>query len=44
MFINNGVIVFKKNLPLIFLATIFLSFDNQTKAMQESTAEVEPCG
>jgi len=37
MFTNNGtVIMFKKNLPLIFIATIFVSFDNQTKAMQES--------
>jgi len=28
--------MFKKNFPLIFITTIFLSFDKQTKAMQES--------
>jgi len=28
--------MFKKNLTLIFLAIVFLSFDNQTKTMQES--------
>jgi len=39
LFPNNGVIMFKKNLPLIFLITVFLSFDNQTKAMQESDLE-----
>jgi len=32
----------KKQFTLIFLATVFLSFDNQTKAMQESTTEVFP--
>jgi len=31
--------MFKKNLPLIFLAIVFLSFDNKTQAMQESDLE-----
>jgi len=31
--------MFKKIFPLIFLATVFLSVDNQTRAMQESDLE-----
>jgi len=35
----NEIIMFKKTFSSILLITVFLSFDNQTKAMQESDLE-----